>query len=222
MSNGSRKLPAGVTPGKLVLIGVLGVILVTVLVMQFGGLGGDTTNTSSEPPASGRGRQTAASTKSTTSTTATTTAAQGRTEATTSTSSMPPRPQWAAMTAAEVRQHDPFAVSAVMSPWLGPEPVSAPDAPQAIDESQQRRATKLQETLNFLRTHGVSVIIDDEQSDGGAGPTAVIGDQTVRVGDLLGGFRVVDINAEEGVVLEVVAETEDAAPPSVDSGAPDP
>jgi hypothetical protein len=193
MSNAARRLPEGVTPKKLILIGVLAVILVTVLIVQYGRIGGDSgsapgvagpTAARPDPPRQAPPRQ------------------APPTE-TTSKSPTPEteHPPWPKLTADQVRRHDPFAVSQAMSPWLGPEPVQDVAAPAPIDEAQQRWAAQLQETLNFLKSHGVSLIIDD-----GSGPTALINNRTFRIGDEIGGFRVVDINAQEGVVLEVKAK----------------
>lgn len=197
MSNAARRLPEGVTPKKLILIGVLAVILVAVLIVQYGGMGGDSGSAPGAadpraakpaPPRQAAPRQ-----------------APPRPAPPTETTSTSPTPEaehppWPRLTAAQVRQHDPFAVSEALSPWLGPEPVEEAAAPVAIDEAQQRWAAQLQETLNFLKTHGVSLIIDD-----GSGPKALINNRTFRIGDEIGGFRVVDINTEEGVVLEVKA-----------------
>ena len=81
----------------------------------------------------------------------------------------------------------------------------------ALNEAEQLRAARLQETLGMLRSHGVSMIFDK-----GRGPVATVGDRMLQIGDVIGGFRVVDISLQEGVVLEPVeAEDETEAEPAI-------
>lgn len=192
MSEPATKSATGVTPGKLALIGVLAVILVVVLVVQFGGFG-DSDGAPTPPTV----RPTAKTPSAAPQTPIAPPSASTPADATAETS------DWPSFTAEEARRYDPFAVPAAMAPWLGPETVATDDTGVPLDEMQQRRAAQLEETLNMLRTHGVSLILDD-----GTGPVAAIGDRTFRVGDAIGGFRVVDINPHQGVVLEAIQQKE--------------
>ena len=184
MADIQGKLPLGATPGKLALIGVLAVVFVGVLVFQFGGMLFDAT-TANQPaaaqPADGDAPDGVV--------TASAPAALAPDEQ--------PRPPWPPVSLQEALAHDPFAVSPALAVLLGPEPAPASDATAALDEADQLRAARLQETLDVLRHHGVSLIFDK-----GQGPLAAIGDQMLQIGDVIGGFRVVDISVQRGVVLE--------------------
>lgn len=196
MAENQAKLPLGATPGKLALMGVLAVVLFGVLIYQFGGMlfgsgsGGTPspaarTNTNPVRPAIVE------------------TAAEP-------TVVDKPRPVWPRVSLSDALAHDPFAVSSALAVLLGPEPEAEQPASVALNEAEQLRAARLRETLGMLRSHGVSMIFDQ-----GRGPVATVGDRMLQIGDVIGGFRVVDISLQEGVVLEAVdeTETEPAIPP---------
>jgi hypothetical protein len=190
MPENRMKLPLGATPGKLVLIAALGVVFCGVLLFQFGGMFLAAGPSPAQPPsgAASVDREEPVVQTSTTGESA----PAGRPA---------PRAEWTRVDLREALAHDPFAVSPALALLLGPEPEAPETQSIQLDEAEQVRAARLQETLGMLRTHGVSMILDD-----GRGPMATVGDRTLRVGDEIGGFRVVDITVQDGIVLEAVEE----------------
>ncbi len=167
----------GATPGKLALIAVLAVVLVIVLAVQFGGDLG-----------AGQPREDAPDGKS------------GGPEPPVPRAGPAPSPSgrggerhdarqpWPKLELAEVSAYDPFAAA---TPVAGP--METPSETAANETERVQR----EQILEQLRENGVRAVIGSSRH----GNAAVIGAETVRVGDVLAGFRVVDVEAD-GVVLE--------------------
>jgi hypothetical protein len=177
---------AGVTPGKLVLIGVLAFVFGGVLYIQFGPT---TESASTSAP-----RPTAAA-KSTNSPAATAVVV--------SPASTAPRKitgalaNWRLPDLTAVVEYDPFALPASF-----PQPRRVDDE-TAIAENDSRtkdaaelaaleaERTKSKAELQRLRQQGVRVIIVKKDKF-----VAIVGDQEVHVGDQIDGFTVIAIDAD--------------------------
>ena len=173
------------TPRQLLVVGVLGVVLVTVLVGQFGGASGkpgdaEVGKSSGGPSlttdqASNRKPSTASAARSPQATT-----------------SQPATQAWPKLSAETAAQYDPFAV---------PEPLLrkiTEGRPAAEDRKSSKSSPKRDasaENLAALRSKGITVIVRTER-----GAVAMIGNRVVRVGDELEGCRVVSIDLQ-GIVL---------------------
>jgi len=167
----------GVTPGKLALIAVLAVVLVVVLAVQLGGVCGAKQSADGDPEREGpkpgpNGRLSAR-------------AAQPSREFG---SGQDASCSWPKPELADVLGCDPFAAGA---------PVARP--PESLDSTLQGAAGRAEQDklLEQLQEEGVQAVVGGARN----GNVAVIGSKIVRVGDLLGGLRVVGIDAD-GVVLE--------------------
>jgi hypothetical protein len=97
-----------------------------------------------------------------------------------------PRP-WPKLELPEVSSYDPFALRT---------PVAASPEPNPTTPQAEAHRAEQDGFLEQLQEQGVQAVVG-----GGNRNAAVIGSQVVRVGDLLGQFRVVGIDAD-GVVLE--------------------
>ena len=168
----------GATPGKRVLIAVPAVVLVAVLAVQFGGAVG--ARGSGEGDSDGDGPQPGASCRPGAAPCGEPGVAEDD-----------PNP-WPRFEVAEVSAYDPFARGA-----SSVRPVEPPAATARPERDRPRQDQRLEQ----LREHGVQAVVVSS----GGGNVAVVGSEIVRVGDLLGEFRVVGIEAD-GVVLERPAE----------------
>lgn len=181
MSKSMDSSKLGATPGKKVLIAVLAVVFVVVIAVQFGGSFGAKQTPEGEPDREGRrpgpNGEVAAHPAQPSQT-------RGKGHDTV-------RP-WPLFELADVADYDPFAA---------PKPVAdrPPDPPEKTvdDAAEQAERDRL---LEQLREEGVQAVVGSAVG----GNAAVIGSQTVRVGDVLGRFRVVAIESD-GVVLEPLA-----------------
>jgi hypothetical protein len=180
---------AGVTPGKLALIGVLAVALVGVLYLQYGPTTKRAPTTTLRPPAE---PESAASPARATSPAdaahASATAPRKKTGAITG---------WQSPELGSIVQYDPFAlptsfpqprqieVAGATSPTKTAEEASAQQA--ALAEERTKSETELQ----GLRQQGVQAILrrDDQY-------VAIVGDHEVHVGDQINGFTVIAIDAD--------------------------
>jgi len=171
----------GVTPGKLVLIAVLAVVLVVVLAVQFGGVLG--ARPSAGEDSDGDGPQPGSSDRP-----AASRASPGGEPAV---EQDDPNP-WPRLELADVSAYDPFT--------LGVSAVQPAEPPAATTQRQRDRARQDQ-LLEQLQEQGVQAIVGSRRG----GNVAVVGSEIVRVGDVLGELRVVAIEAD-GVVLERPAE----------------
>jgi len=178
---------AGVTPAKLMLIGVLAVVLVGVLCVQFGGTGAD--DAAGLLPPSRRpvvAQRAAAPGESPPVTPAVSAAHQ-----------LADYAHWQPPALASVVRHDPFALPASfprpqfseLESGLANDGTAAPDqgaARAALETQRQQFQTQLEQ----LRRQGVRVIIKRDKQY-----VAMIGDQEIHVGDQISGFTVTAIDA---------------------------
>jgi len=180
MADTTKKMQMGATPGKLALIGVLAVVFVAVLVMQFGDNQG----------AGDAGEELAV-------------VNPGPAAAGASPVRLPPVEKpgdrvWPTFSREEVAAFDPFALSPKLG--LAVEGAAFVPATRPLTAEQQREIAQQhverQEALAGLLSQGVSMLFQDKD-----GLVATIGDRTVRVGDVIDGFRVVTIGPT-GIVLE--------------------
>lgn len=179
---------AGVTPGKLVLIAVLAVVLGGVLYVQFA-------PQSSPAPVPA---QPAARTATTPGQLRAPAAAPAVTSPTTT-----PRKKtgtvagWQSPELTPIVAYDPFALPAAFpQPTQVDEQAGVAQATTAEDASAQQAAleaerTKSESELADLRQQGVAVIIKKKQTY-----VAIVGDQEVHVGDRINGFTVIAIDVD--------------------------
>jgi hypothetical protein len=192
----------GLTPGKMVLIGVLAVTLMGVIYIHYGPDGTEEVVAAVEatieaPPPPRRPRLAAAPAKSA----AAAPGAAGEPSRMTSQVLAPER--WKAPDLATIVQYDPFAL-----PLAFPQPVQVRNAQGLTSEgivaadaatraSQLADAVaKLHTELESLRQRGVSVIVKQHDQY-----VAMIGDRTIHVGDEINGFTVTAIEPD-GVRVE--------------------
>lgn len=186
----SRRL--GVSPDKLALIGVLAVVLIAVIYIQYGpSSDGDVASATraarQAPHLPSRSKPAHASTL------------QARLE-----DSLPHYSdsyldqQWTTPDLAGVIRHDPFAL-----PSRFPQQASATPSLEVIevDESAEaerlaRKVDEIRAKLTELQQRGVRVIVDGRKE-----AAAIIGNLTVRIGDQIEGFTVTSIDAD-GVYIE--------------------
>lgn len=179
----------GATPGKLVLIALLAVVFVVVVAVQFGGSSSAKQTCppekhkapTSRPPAQIAPRDVQPS----------------------------PRPrsaqnashQWPKSELNEVLGYDPFAAPASFFDHQNSANSTGKreldDGPSARQEELARQRAEQDQFLEQLRKDGVKAVVGSAVN----GRAALIAAQTVRLGDVLGGFRVIAIEAD-GVVLE--------------------
>lgn len=193
----------GATPQKLAVIGVLAVVLVGVLYMQFGGSLGRATVDQDVSARAPRGPGQGAS------------ARHGEAEDMTTESgakqewllaSVERRP-WKAPALGDVVRYDPFALPAAFPQPAATGVVGIGMAEAGVESAdanseELRRAEAIaavQAKLQELQQRGVRVIIQGRRQ------AAVIGDRTVHVGDDVDGFTVKAIKSD-GVVVERTLE----------------
>ena len=174
----------GMTTGRLALIGVLAVVLVVVLICQFGGRDG-TTAAKRKPrarTATGRGASAGKG-------------ASGKTGSKPVPTHRKAKP-WPVFQAHEVAAFNPFRVPHRL---LTPQPVAPSGAAQPAELAQraasQEAEAKRLDAVAALQSMGVEMIVS-----GYGGEVAIIGSRVVRVGDLIQGFRVKEIDVD-GVTL---------------------
>jgi hypothetical protein len=185
---------AGVTPGKLTLIGVLAVVLCVVLYQQLRPLV-KTKNTPTQLATAAHNDAT--SLKS----------AASLAEPVTTTDDNAPRKKtgtvtsWQSPNLASIVQFDPFALPASFPQPQNPDEQSAiaQNAAQAEEATADQEAldaerTKSESELEGLRQQGVAVIIKKKTEY-----VAIVGDQELHVGDEINGFTVISIDAKDGV-----------------------
>ena len=182
---------AGVTPGKLALIGVLAVVLGGVLYIQFG----PTTKSApvSTPPPMAAAESTANPTNASAATVvgaATAAAAQSK-----KTGALA---RWQSPDLVPVVDYDPFALPATFPQprRIDDETALAQNAAQTKDSAAELAAleaerAKSEAELQGLRQQGVDVIIVKKDKY-----VAIVGDQEVHVGDQIDGFTVIAIDAD--------------------------
>ena len=197
MSKQELKTRTGATPGKLALVAVLAVVLVVVLIVQFSG--------GEQPPAAGRTADKGDGASPARSRRPPSEHSPARNSPAKEQPS-PPRPRrlgkpWPRIPAEEAKQYDPFAVTELFVRFLAPAPKNPETAAaksQAELEQLQQWNKQLQDALAKIKLQGVTAILENEN-----GAAAAIGDEVVRVGDIVVGFRVIEIT-KEGITLEPV------------------
>ena len=179
----------GATPGKLALVAVLAVVLVGVIVMQLPdrtapALAGRSTQTPSRSdPTSRRPAQVKATDSASSS------QSDPNTDRLKTTEQTVPR-NWPDFPMATIVAHDPLAAPewVIAAQQHG---VSARDMePNAIAKSKRNA-----DALSMLRKQGAKVVVIS-----GSEKRASIGEQSVRIGETIEGFRIIDIT-KQGVVL---------------------
>jgi hypothetical protein len=187
----------GASPGRLILIGVLAVVLAVVLFLQFGGSSDDDAYDAAIPPKASRLPRPLVEAGNALPTTSGDAEASREWRIETV-----DRRNWASPDVARVVRYDPFALPAAF-----PQPVRTAEGTLVDGEgavvdagfSEERRAqdmAAIQAKLEELKQRGVRVIISGHKE-----AAAVVGDRTVRVGDDLEGFTVKAIEAD-GVIVE--------------------
>jgi hypothetical protein len=184
---------SGVTSGKLVLIGVLAVVLLGVLYLQYGEMifkpakKPQATVASAKPRSNGRKPNTAKK------------PVAKETAVTPVLKSTGSHLTWQSPELASVVSYDPFALPAAFPHPQQIEAASAvaqSDAAKAQDASVQRAAleaerTQLESALATLKQQGVQAVITK-----GNQSVVIVGGQEVRVGDEFQGFTVVGIDPD--------------------------
>ena len=180
---------AGVTPGKLALVGVLALVFIGVIVCQLPDnsvTSQPATRDSSEKlsqPSQQRPSD-AGGTRSNVAKDTTPPTSQAPTEQ--------PIRTWPKLSLDRILSYDPLAAP----DWL----VDARNAAPPVDEASRlvaeaEREQRKEEVLRQLREQGAKVIVFS-----GNDKRAAIGNQSVRIGETIEGFRITDIT-REGVVL---------------------
>jgi hypothetical protein len=194
----------GVTRGKLILIGVLAVVFVAVVYWNYfrDASAGDATLVQAQSPPANRPAASAAKAA----------ARPNPAAAARETKSPPPdqaasnpgevnaasqREPWPQFELAHAIAHDPFALPAQF-PQLQPSPAQTAAIQTEELEAEKERAAAQERaaTLAEIKRQGVKLVFQN-----GREYVARIGDKEVRVGDRIGGLRVVDISLH-GVTLE--------------------
>jgi hypothetical protein len=104
------------------------------------------------------------------------------------------RPRLPEFTAAEVAAYNPFARPKNAVTQTVQAEVAATEAQTAIDAEAQRKA-ELQKALADLRSKKVRSVIGNKH-----GAAAMLGDQWIRAGEIVSGFRVIKVD-QSGVEL---------------------
>ncbi len=181
----------GLTPAKLALICVLGIVLVTVVYRNF------IRDSSSGEAASAERSASDSSTAPAEAGVAEPAARAGR-PAQPDASAPSPRKPWPEFNLAEAIARDPFAVPDQFPQSLA----AAATAAQAAEESSavplsgEASDAERAAALAALQQRGVQLVMQN-----GREYVAKIGDRQVRVGEEIDGFRVIDISFH-GVILE--------------------
>jgi hypothetical protein len=192
------------TRGKAILIGVLGIVLVVILYMQFGRreLTNSGNPTAYRPPRRYGGTTTAAMATKPTNITAAT-ASNTKEEA--AAVQVIDESHWKAPVLAKVIAYDPFRLPDMFPHLVRPLPGSkasskADLAAAAKAENEKKRAEalgKLHTQMKELKRRGVTLILGE-----GDQYAAMIDDRMLHVGDKIDGFTVIAIDDENGVVIE--------------------
>lgn len=190
-ANTTEKL--GATPGKIAAIAVLAVVLIVVVVMQFG------SSDEATPAASRLPKSRAKLARS---------RGPGLESAAVPAPTAKLARQWPKISREEIQSYNPFVLSGSVAPRQdiaaetegpGDAAMQSAAAEKAVDDHLREQREQM---LSELRRDGIQMIVVSGQQS-----VATIGAQQVRVGDVLNGFRVVEIGAS-GVVL---TEHRDAA-----------
>jgi hypothetical protein len=190
MSETQTGKSSGASGRKLAAVAILGVILLAVVYWQFGG-GEQATATSEgqaagDEPAAGRQRSRRTPRPSTVATESVSVA----------------KSTWPAFALEEILQHNPFDLPHSLTENLSATPDEiADESEEELNrqrEAERQRLAKQEAALSKLQKSGMTVYFEDTH-----GSAAIIGSRRVRPGDLIEGFRVVEVKPD-GVVLESV------------------
>lgn len=208
-THGDSTAKHGFTRGNLILVGALAVVFVAVVYWNYFRDGSDVGDSVVvEEPKPDRRTATSENGRST---------ADGRRASPQAAAETEPEPSvheraerrepWPEFRLTSVIAYDPFAL-----PVRFPQPSSLPDVDPTIS-AEEREAARLlaaaqqrAATLAEIRQKGVELVLRN-----GEEYVAKIGDREVRVGDKIGGFRVIEISLH-GVTLEGVPEGEVESP----------
>ena len=191
------------SPAKLALVGVLGVIFVVVLIVQFGGVSGAEQTEPAANDTDGRRPSSPA-------------AAQPRSAGAGRATVERVARRWPVLDAADVLRWDPFSFPPVPSEQVPDNEAPAPQ-PEPIDptcekpdEAARQRAARERE-LAAIQQQGVTAVIGSRRK----GHLAIVGSETVEVGDHIGAFLVVAIEPDGVVLQELDGEhVSDTEPPA--------
>lgn len=174
MTSGLKKI--GLTPAKAALVAVLALVLAVVWGPQIFGGGSDRAESVAEARPAARSSSRAPRRGRRTTTQAPTTSEPARPAAT--------ERDLPTITLSDAAAYDPFALPA----W-------AIEAEQLVGGTSVQPASggtsSLQQRFDSLKATGVGMVLVS-----GDGQAAQIGDRTVRVGDEIDGFRVIEITAD--------------------------
>jgi hypothetical protein len=186
------KQRSGLTRGKAALIGVLTVVLLVVLYLQYGR---SSEASSTEPVVrTGRRRPAAAPAKQPP-TAATAKKTQNESGSSAAVAAVVDETRWKSPSLVEVVDYDPFALPATFPKRSVIDPTGAGGeglvAAAAADDAKSlaEAIAQLQMQLDELKQRGVHVIVRERDQY-----VAMIGDRTVHVGDEINGFTVTEID----------------------------
>lgn len=179
----------GVSPGKLKLIGLLSVILVVVLYLQYGGAGTEVAPAKSESHPTRKAKRKSELSPQ-----------KPADSSETPIKDLGDISSWKEPELATVIRYDPFALPAAFpqpKPTLTASLLSGELAGPDLDqEARDKKLQELSQSLAQLRQQGVQVIITK-----GDEFVAMIGKHVYHVGDEIGGFKITSIDAD-GVHVE--------------------
>ncbi|HEY4232537.1 MAG TPA: hypothetical protein VGM76_03865 [Lacipirellulaceae bacterium] len=184
------KKQLGVTPAKLIVIGVLSLVLVAILYLQFSS--SPTTSASAVTAGPARHRPSGAAPA----------AVADNSDLSTPEQASSGKPDfssnWQAADLSKVVQHDPFATPASFPQRLkaGAEDKLAQETAKTVDAKAEETARAdaikaMQSQFVQLQHEGVHVIMEQHDKY-----VALVGDRTIHVGDQIEGFTVVAIDAD--------------------------
>ncbi len=182
----------GMTRGKAALIGVLTVVLLGVLYLQYGR---SSAASNSEPVASAARRRPAEAPAKQPPTTATVNNTQNESGSPVAVAAAVDETRWKSPNLADVVDYDPFALPATFPkpPVIDPTSASGQGlvAAAAADDAKSlaEAIAQMQKQLEELKQRGVHVIVRERDQY-----VAMIGDRTVHVGDEIDGFTVTEID----------------------------
>lgn len=185
MAESNWRARIGATPGKLALVVLMAVIFVYVLIIQFGGEEATAVAPREARPANLRrqSRLPAAATLETSED-----AQTGPAHA---------KKPWPQFTKVEIVGHDPFALPDSLAMPIASASSIAQES-SAEDWRRDEHEQKRRQTLAELKKKGVNVVVLGERVQ-----AATIGGRTVRVGEVVDGFRVTEIRRDGVVLVEV-------------------
>lgn len=194
-SNSSWARKAGVTQGKLVLIGVLAIVLMGVLYWQFAPSGAEAPSATAsdvprrKPADRDRARQPNEETPM---------VASPSTNPANRESARPVSSNWKPPKVSLVVQYDPFALPASFpqpltnsAEQLAQMSLQDGQSLEARREELEKELQDIRAQLEALRHQGVHVIIQRKNEY-----IAMIGDRTIHVGDEINGFKVIGIDSD--------------------------